>query len=100
MNLNLKPDVEATLQAQAQVHGLSVEDYIASLVAPETPRDDGDDSYEEPEIPHSGMVMENGLLIYRTGRPLPTGVVDDAIRRSRQERIAHIFGGRVDDPLR
>ena len=100
MNLNLRPDVEATLHAQARAHGLSVEDYIASLVAPDTPPGDGDDSGAEPEIPHSGMVMENGLLIYRTGRPLSAGVVDEAIRRSRQERIAHILGSRVDDPLR
>lgn len=90
----------ATLHAQARRHGLSVEDYIASLLTSDTPQGGGDDSCAEPEILHSGMVMEDGLLIYRTGRPLPAGVVDEAMRRSRKKRIAHIFGGRVDDPLR
>jgi hypothetical protein len=30
------------------------------------------------------MVRENGLLVYRTGKPLPVQAVDDAIRRSRE----------------
>lgn len=95
MNLNLRPEIEATLQAQAQAQGLSVEDYIASLIAgdPSRPAGDGEPS-ADAKVPKSGMVMENGLLIYRTGRPLPAAVVDDAIRRSREERIAHILGER------
>ena len=40
----------------------------------------------------SGMVEENGLLVYRTGKPLPAQVVDDAIRRSREERSSHLLG--------
>jgi hypothetical protein len=39
-----------------------------------------------------GMVWENGLFVYRTGRPLPLRVVDDAIRQVREERAQHILG--------
>ena len=38
------------------------------------------------------MVWENGLFVYRTGRPLPLRVVDDAIRQVREERAQHILG--------
>jgi hypothetical protein len=34
----------------------------------------------------SGMVWKDGLLVYRTGRPLPLRVVDDAVRRVREKR--------------
>jgi hypothetical protein len=40
----------------------------------------------------TGMVEENGLLVYRTGNPLPVRVVDEAIRRSREERSLHLLG--------
>ena len=39
----------------------------------------------------SGIVWENGLLVYRTG-PLPAHIVDDAVRRFRDERSRHIPG--------
>ena len=38
------------------------------------------------------MVWENGLFVYRTGRPLPLRVVDDAIRQVREERAQHVLG--------
>jgi len=38
------------------------------------------------------MFWENGPFVYRTGGPLPAHVVDDAIRRSREERAQHILG--------
>jgi hypothetical protein len=31
------------------------------------------------------MLWENGLFVYRTGRPLPLRVVDDAIRQVREK---------------
>jgi hypothetical protein len=40
----------------------------------------------------SGMVRENGLLVYRTGRPLPLPIVDDAIRQAREETALQILG--------
>lgn len=38
-----------------------------------------------------GMVWENGLFVYRTGKPLPSHIVDDAIRRSRVERSKRLL---------
>jgi len=48
------------------------------------------DAVEQGQQEESGMVREDGLLVYRTGRPLPAPVVDDAIRRSREERARHL----------
>ncbi len=36
----------------------------------------------------SGMVVaENGLRVYRTGKPMPLELVNDIIRRTRDERM-------------
>lgn len=90
MTLDVKPKTAAALEALASAQGLSVEEYLERLVERELPgnKEDGD----EPE--GSGMVSENGLLVYRTGRPLPVSTVDDAIRRVREERARHILGNR------
>ncbi len=67
MTLDVKPEVAAALEALASARGLSVEDYLEQLVEKELPL--------KPEAPApsegSGMVWENGLFVYRTGRPLP-----------------------------
>ncbi len=88
VTLNLKPEVEAGLLAQAQATGMTLEAYLQQLVEKEisveavgTERSEG-----------SGMVLENGLLVYRTGRLLPAHVIDDAIQRSREERAQTILG--------
>ena len=88
MTLNLKSDVAAALESLAAAQGLSVEDYLQQLVERELPALTTEPSPWEG----SGMVEENGLLVYRTGKPLPTQVVDEAIRRSRKERSKHILG--------
>jgi hypothetical protein len=67
---------------------LSVEDYLERLVEKELPLKLEDAAGAES----SGMVWENGLFVYRTGRPLPVRVVDDAIRQVREERAQHILG--------
>jgi hypothetical protein len=91
ITLNLKPEVEAGLLAQAQAIGMSLEDYLLSLVEEAAVA-----QTQKPEDAsgESGMVWENGLLVYRTGNPLPAQVVDDAIRRSREERAEQILGER------
>jgi hypothetical protein len=121
MTLDLKPAIAAALEALASAKGLSVEDYLEQLVERELPHkledaarsEDSGSSHEmsvedyldqhlemrlrlkqedaaRPE--GSGMVLENGLLVYRTGRPLPSRAVDDAIRQVREERAQHILG--------
>jgi hypothetical protein len=88
MTLNLKSDVAAALETLAAAQGLSVEDYVQQLVERELPAMTSEPAPWEG----SGMVPENGLLVYRTGKPLPGHVVDEAIRRSREERSKRILG--------
>jgi hypothetical protein len=88
VTLNLKPEVEAGLLAEARAAGVTLERYLQRLVEKEFSAESNETGRPEG----SGMVWENGLLVYRTGRPLPARVVDDAIRRSREERARHILG--------
>jgi len=88
MTLDVKPKIAAALEALASAKGLSVEEYLEQLVEKELPLKLEDASRSES----SGMVWENGLFVYRTGRPLPLRVVDDAIRQVREERAQHILG--------
>lgn len=88
VTLTLKPELEAGLLAQAQAVGLTLEGYLQQLIEKELSAEAVDAGRPEG----SGMVWENGLLVYRTGRPLPGHIVDDAIRRSREERAQHVLG--------
>jgi hypothetical protein len=88
MTLNLKSEIAAALQSLAAAQGLSVEDYLQQLVEKELPAVTSEPALAES----SGMVRENGLLVYRTGKPLPARVVDEALRRSREEISRHILG--------
>jgi hypothetical protein len=123
MTLDLKPEIAAALKALASAKGLSVEDYLEQLVERELPhkvedagRSEDSGSAREMSVEDyldqllekrlllkqegatrsegSGMVWENGLFVYRTGKPLPSSVVDDAIRQAREERAQHILGKR------
>ena len=88
MTLDVKPEIAAALEALASAKGLSVEDYLEQLVEKELQLKLEDATRSED----SGMVWENGLFVYRTGRPLPLRIVDDAIRQVREERAQHIMG--------
>ena len=90
MTLEVKPEIAAALQALASAKGLSVEEYLQCLLEREL------SGKEENAAPPegSGMVWEEGLFVYRTGRPLPRQIVDDAVRQARQERAQHILGNR------
>ncbi len=90
MTLDVKPEIAAALEALASSHGLSVEEYLERLVEKELPL--GPEDAPRPE--GSGMIWENGLFVYRTGKPLPSHVVDDAIRHVREERARHLLGKR------
>jgi hypothetical protein len=87
MTLDVKPKIAAALEALASAKGLSVEDYLEQLVENQLPL-----TLEDVPSEGSGMVWQNGLFVYRTGRPLPLRVVDDAIRQVREERAQHILG--------
>ena len=72
MTLNLTSNIAAGLTIIAAARGLSVD---------EMPAEEG-----------SGMMLENGLLIYGAGTAMPDSIIDDAIRRSREERSQHLLG--------
>ena len=88
MSVHLRPETEARLTALAAASGVSVDDYLAALVEREAPRDELVPSSET----ESGMIWENGLHVYRTGKPLPLELVNDTVRRTRDERMMHIIG--------
>jgi len=90
MTLDVKPEIAAALEALAAAQGLSAEEYLEKLVKRELP-------HAEEEVPRpegSGMVWENGLFVYRTGKPLPLGILDDAVHQAREERTKQILGDR------
>jgi hypothetical protein len=89
MTIHLKPDVAAGLTALAAIHGLSVEDYLKDLVEKELPLAISDTHASDAA---SGMVWEDGLLIYGAGTALPAGLIDNALRRSREKRSQHLLG--------
>ena len=90
MTLEVKPEVAAALETLAAARGLSVQDYLQLLVERELPVDLEVDVRSEG----SGMVSEQGLVVYRTGQPLPKRTVDEAVRRLREQRMQHIMGNR------
>lgn len=94
--LNIKPEFEAGLVAQAAAADMTLEDYLESRIERELPDAsvEAEQSVEAGESEESGMVWEDGLLVYRTGRPLPAHVIDNAVKRSREERARHLLGRR------
>ena len=89
MTFHLRPETEAKLLTIAAAHGLSADDCLEVLVERES-------LIGAPALadePSSGMVVEeSGLRVYRTGNPVPVSLIDDAIRRSRDERSLHLIG--------
>jgi hypothetical protein len=88
MTVNLRPEVANRLEALASAQGLSVDDYLQRLIERESPSAASEDDLSEG----SGMVWENGLFVYRTGKPLPSHLIDEAIRLSRDERVRQVMG--------
>ena len=90
MTLNLESDIADGLATIASVRGLTVEEYLRQLIHHELAATRASDIPVADES--SGMVMENGLLIYGAGTELPAAVIDAALRRSREGRSKHILG--------
>ncbi len=88
VTLNLKPELEAGLSAHARATGLSLEAYLQRLVE----KDLASEVAEAGPTEGSGMVWEDGLLIYGQGTALPSGFLSDALNRSREDRSQHLLG--------
>lgn len=89
MTFHLSPETQARLEAVAAAHGLSADDYLEALVERELLFET---SETVPNEPSSGMVDEDGVQVYRTGKPLPISLIDSAIHRAREERSLHLLG--------
>ena len=89
MTFPLRPETQAKLEAMAATHGLSAGDYLEVLVERELLIEA---SEAVPSGASSGMIEKDGLRVYRTGKPLPTSVIDHAIRRAGEERSLQLLG--------
>lgn len=91
MNLIIKipDDNAARYRKAAQARGLTVDRWMLELADTAAAEQAQTPTSGEPA---SGLVEENGLLVYRTGNPLPAELVDDAVRHSRGERSSHLLG--------
>jgi hypothetical protein len=90
MTVQFKPETRARLEAHAAALGLSIDEYLEALVERELPVQGQEAALNQRD---SGMVTEeSGLRVYRTGKPIPLPLINDAIRRVRDERSRSILG--------
>lgn len=87
MTIDVKPELAAALEALAAEQGLSVEAYLQMLVERESISE-----ASGTQNGSSGMVWEDGLFVYRTGKALSPRILDEAIRRARDARSRHVLG--------
>jgi hypothetical protein len=83
VTLNLGPEVEAGLLAHAQSAGVTPEEYLRQLVERDLAIQPADS--ENPE--GSGMLWEDGLLIYGAGSTLPASLMMRSDAPAKQDRI-------------
>ena len=89
-----RPDLEALIMKRMKAGAFqNVEDVLMQALetAPPPEKNSRPDETALLET-DSGMVEENGLRVYRTGKPMPLELVNEVIRRSRDERMMHIVG--------
>ena len=91
VNLELAPEIEAGLLTEAQAFGMTPARYLQLLLERELGAGVGESVRNE----RTGMIQENGLLVYKTGRPLPACVVDEAISSCREQRSRQLLGETV-----
>jgi hypothetical protein len=83
VTLNLPPDVERAYVDAASAKGVDLDSLLTEILISQ--------SQQAPSEAH-GLVDEDGLVVYKTGRPLPEGYLEEALRRSRDERSLQILG--------
>lgn len=79
LTLNLPPDIERAYLDAATAKGVALDLLVAEVLITNL-----------PEV--SGLVEEDGLIVYKTGAPLPPAYLEDALRSSREERHRQILG--------
>ena len=93
MTVQLKPETQARLEADAAASGISVDDYLESLIERQLPTDDVPIS--AAEVAKLRFQKEHGIWVYRTGEPMPLGLVEETRRAIRREREESNFGNRA-----
>lgn len=88
MDLHLKPETQARLEAYASQLGLSADKFIEALVERELPAE------TESQANGGGMQFqkEHGLWVFRTGKPMPMSMIGDTVQALRREREEQILG--------
>jgi hypothetical protein len=88
MTFHLKPETQAKLEAHAAALGISVDDYLESLVERQLPADDT--TTLASETASAQFQKEHGVWVYRTGDTMPPSLVEntrESIRREREEGL-------------
>ena len=85
ITLNLPPDVDA-----ATARGVALDSFVTEVLINQSPAEAPNAFPEKSEV--HGLTEEEGLVVYKTGRPLPAGHLDEASRRSRDQRGVQVLG--------
>jgi len=89
ITLNLPPDLEQEILAEAQAKGVSLDELIEDLVRQHAAGQFSD----APQTPAERLVqLEDGMWALRTGHPLSADTVDETIDALRLERDIHNLG--------
>ena len=76
ITLNLPPDVERVYLAAATAKGMPLDSLVTEVLITQSQAMAPTAHLEESET--NGLIEEDGLVLYKSGRPLPSGYVDEA----------------------
>jgi hypothetical protein len=88
MSIHLRPETEARLVAWANALGVSVDDYLETLIE----RDLSPELHDATVVSDAQLQKEHGIWVYRTGHPMPPSLVEDTLEAMRLEREASLLG--------
>ena len=89
VTINLPEQVEQAYLDAAQAKGVSVDAFLSEVLRWLAPVYE---SVQEPESPGAELVEEQGVMVLRTGHPMPPSLIDDTIELIRRERDLAALG--------
>ena len=90
VTLNLPPDIERAFQREAQVRGLSLDEFLSEMILSRA--EDADGQSVAAASLSARLVLEEGVPVLRTGQPIGISVTDETLERVRRERERAILG--------
>jgi hypothetical protein len=90
VTLNLPPDIERAFQSEAEVRGLSLDEFLSEIIlsrAVNVPGQSGAIASWSARL-----VLEEGVPVLHTGQPIGISVTDETLERIRRERERTILG--------